>query len=471
MPALRVVGSLIVVGWAAAALPASGAVKLTPGQELIYSGTGEWKMTNAGGPSQSYTGPLQLSAVVTESDAAKGHTIILMRNFQPRVEAGQPAIPSEAAVATLRYAVDLTTTPAPSLFGSPIASLLQSMSAPLSPQAELKTGQEWRRKETLPAMPPPPAELVYTVTGESKVGDRAAVKIEKKAVQALPIKYPVGAGSLELTDYGQTINVDPATGIVLSEDVHGSARLTAGERTATLDYKASVSLTETRQLSADDLAARVKQAAMIDRVQQAIFAAAQGADAKQGLADATKEVASFRKEHASSPYAPALSRLDDILGQVRAQSVRESAMDNLKGKPAPARALKDLTGKDQTLAAYKGKVVMLNFFASWCGPCHAEAPHLEKEFWQKYRAKGVVLLGVNTGERGQQAQLARQFRDQHKLTYPVLLDVGDKIAQKYGVMAFPTNVLIDQKGVVRRVEAGFNPDGLQETLNTLLSGK
>jgi peroxiredoxin len=78
---------------------------------------------------------------------------------------------------------------------------------------------------------------------------------------------------------------------------------------------------------------------------------------------------------------------------------------------------------------------------------------------------------VNTGEHGPQAQLARQFRDKHKLTYPVLVDVGDKVAQNYGVMGFPTNVVIDQKCVVRLVEAGFNAAGLEQTIKTLLGDK
>jgi cytochrome c biogenesis protein CcmG/thiol:disulfide interchange protein DsbE len=79
-----------------------------------------------------------------------------------------------------------------------------------------------------------------------------------------------------------------------------------------------------------------------------------------------------------------------------------------------------------------------------------------------------VVLGVNTAEQGDPAPKARQFRDQHKLTYPVLVDAGDKVAQKYGVMAFPTNVIIDRKGVVRVVETGFNPGSLGQTIENLL---
>jgi hypothetical protein len=366
MPALRAVGSVIAVGWAvAAALPVGAAVKLTRGQELIYSGTGEWKMVNAAGPSQTFSGPVQLSAVITETDAAKGHAVILMRSFQPKAQAGQPSPPSEVGVGTVRYGADLTVTPAQALPGGPLGAILQTLSAPLTPQVELKSGQEWRRKEMLPAMPPPPVEVVYTVAGETKVGDRAGLKIEKKLAQALPYKQPVGGGTLELIDYGQTITVDPTTGVVLSDQVRGSGRFTAGDQKVTLDYGVTVNLTETRQLSDADLAARVKQAAAIDQVQSAIFSGGPGSDRKQMLADATRSIAAFRKEHASSPYTPALARLEEIVGQIRSQADRETRSESLKGKPAPAIALKDLAGKEQTLGAYRGKIILLNFFASW----------------------------------------------------------------------------------------------------------
>lgn len=366
LPALRAMGSVIAVGWAvAAALPAGAAVKLTRGQELVYSGTGEWKMASASGPSQTFSGPVQLSAVIAETDAAKGHSIILMRRFQPGGQAGQPAPPMDVGVGTVRYAADLTVTPAQSLPGGPVAALLQSLSVPLSPKAELKQGLEWRSKEVLPSMPPPPAEVVFTVGGESKVGDRMGIKIEKKLAQALPYKQQVGGGTLELIDYGQTITVDPATGVVLADEVRGSARFTAGEQKVTLDYKVAVNLTQTRQLSDADLAARVEQAAAISKVQDLIFSGGPGSDRNKIMADATKAIAAFRKEHAASPYTPALARLEEIVGQIRSRGERESRLENLKGKPAPAIALKDLSGKEQTLGAYRGKIILLNFFASW----------------------------------------------------------------------------------------------------------
>ena len=99
-----------------------------------------------------------------------------------------------------------------------------------------------------------------------------------------------------------------------------------------------------------------------------------------------------------------------------------------------------------------------------------EAPHLEKEIWQKYRSRGVVVLGIDAGERSDQEKNARQFRDNHSLTYPILLDAGDRVLEKYGVTAFPTSLVIDRKGVVRLAEVGFDPSKptLAQTIDALL---
>jgi peroxiredoxin len=440
---------------------------LKPGQEFLYSGTADWKITPSGGAGQALTGPVQLSALVTEADPAKGYAVIMLRRFDAKPE--QPGFPAEAVLGTVRYAADLSATQPPVVTSSPITAILQGLAAPVTPQAELKAGQEWRRKESLPAMPFKPLEIVSTVVGETKVGERAGLKIEKKLSEALPYKQEVGGGTLELTEYGQTVSVDPETGQVLADRLHGSARFSAGDRQVTLEFGADVSLQSTNQLSETELAARVKQAAAIDRVQRAMFEAPPSAQRAKVLADAANQAAAFKKTYPDSPYAPALARLDELLGQVRTQVERQARTEGLKGSPAPAFALKNLAGKPQTLAAYRGKIVVLNFFASWCPPCNAEAPHLEKAFWQKYRGKGVVVVGVNTGERGEPAPLARQFRAKHALTFPILVDAGDKVAGRYGVTAFPTNVVIDRKGVVRMIGVGFDPNSLETTLKGLLA--
>lgn len=79
-----------------------------------------------------------------------------------------------------------------------------------------------------------------------------------------------------------------------------------------------------------------------------------------------------------------------------------------------------------------------------------------------------MVLGVDTGEHSSQADNARQFRDKHALTYPILLDAGDKIAGRYGVTGFPTNLVIDRKGIVRLAESGYDPGALAQEINHLL---
>ncbi len=132
-----------------------------------------------------------------------------------------------------------------------------------------------------------------------------------------------------------------------------------------MELNAAITLQETRQLSADELASRVKQAAAIDRIQNNLFSFNAGADRENLLKEASKEIAAFQKEYPKSPYASALTRFGAAVTQMRAMAEREARLQGLKGKPAPAFALKDLAGKEQTLAAYRGKLILLNFFASW----------------------------------------------------------------------------------------------------------
>ena len=83
------------------------------------------------------------------------------------------------------------------------------------------------------------------------------------------------------------------------------------------------------------------------------------------MADAARQIAALRKQFPNSPYAPALAHLDQQLGQMRSGMEREARLQGLQGKPAPAFTLKSLAGQEQTLGAYRGKIILLNFFASW----------------------------------------------------------------------------------------------------------
>ncbi len=110
----------------------------------------------------------------------------------------------------------------------------------------------------------------------------------------------------------------------------------------------------------------------------------------------------------------------------------------LKGKPAPAFELKDLSGKKVSLASYRGKAVLINFWATWCGPCKVETPWIV-ELRNKYAAQGFEVLGVDTegddlktsDKAGWAKEARRQVCRREKVPYPVLLD-GDSISRDYG---------------------------------------
>ena len=114
------------------------------------------------------------------------------------------------------------------------------------------------------------------------------------------------------------------------------------------------------------------------------------------------------------------------------------------GGPAPAFSLPRLTGEgDVSLNSFRGKPVVLNFFASWCGPCKREAPDLES-IWRRYHSDGLVVLGVDSGDtRGS----ARDFLSAHGVTYPIAFDPEQKLALgAYALPGLPVTYVINRAG-------------------------
>ncbi len=125
------------------------------------------------------------------------------------------------------------------------------------------------------------------------------------------------------------------------------------------------------------------------------------------------------------------------------QSASVSARAEKDRKPAPNFTLKDANGQSVSLADYKGKVVLLNFWATWCGPCALEIPWFE-EFEQQYKSRGFAVLGVSMDEDGWSA--VKPYITEHKINYRVLLG-DDSVSQLYGGLdALPTTFIIDRAG-------------------------
>ncbi len=141
---------------------------------------------------------------------------------------------------------------------------------------------------------------------------------------------------------------------------------------------------------------------------------------------------------------------------------------DLEGQPAPDFALRSLGGENLRLSEHLGEVVLINFWATWCGPCRQEMPLLD-ELYARYKLAGLTVLGVNIDDS---AERAAEMASTLKVSYPVLFDERKDVSRSYQIGAMPFTVLIDREGVVRHVTEGFKPgyekryaDQLRQLLN------
>ena len=124
------------------------------------------------------------------------------------------------------------------------------------------------------------------------------------------------------------------------------------------------------------------------------------------------------------------------------------------GKPAPNFKLKDLEGNYISLSSFRGKPVLINFWATWCGPCFSEMPHLQ-DVYDEWTDKGLVMLTINAGES---ANKVTEFMQQYNFSFPVLLDLSSEAGTRYGVQYIPTTILIDREGIILAIKIGPFPD-------------
>ena len=122
--------------------------------------------------------------------------------------------------------------------------------------------------------------------------------------------------------------------------------------------------------------------------------------------------------------------------------------------PAPNFTLQSNAGGQVSLASLKGKVVMVNFWATWCGPCRQEMPHLEA-LYEKYNGLGFELLAVNVEKNN--AEGARKWLQETPVTFPVLFDPENQVTKLYKVQTMPSTVIIGRDGTMRFMHNGYKP--------------
>jgi peroxiredoxin len=129
----------------------------------------------------------------------------------------------------------------------------------------------------------------------------------------------------------------------------------------------------------------------------------------------------------------------------------------------PDFTLKSMSGENLRLEEYRGKVVLINFWASWCGPCRQEMPILQK-IHDRYEPLGFTVLGVNVDEKQEKA---RKIVERLDVDFPLLLDTDQLVSEAYDVNAMPYSVLVGRDGKINYIHRGYKPGDENQYVNRL----
>ncbi len=130
---------------------------------------------------------------------------------------------------------------------------------------------------------------------------------------------------------------------------------------------------------------------------------------------------------------------------------------------APDFTLHSLSGENLRLQEFRGKVVLINFWASWCGPCRQEMPILDR-IHKRYEPAGFTVLGVNVES---EQDKARKIADRLGVSFPLLFDTGQQVSEDYDLKSMPYTVLVDRDGKIRYIHHGYKPGDENKYINRL----
>lgn len=118
-----------------------------------------------------------------------------------------------------------------------------------------------------------------------------------------------------------------------------------------------------------------------------------------------------------------------------------------KEQQAPDFTLSTLTGESVKLSSLRGKTVILNFWTTWCPPCKSEMPDMQ-QFYSDYKKNNIMIIGVNLTDNESSTKQVKDFAQQYKISFPILLDTKGEIRKQYKIITIPTTYIIDSNGII-----------------------